>query len=197
MHALRLSTSTCRLAAALLILGGLSGCAVTETSVDTAPRGAFQTTPCSPFEGTWVHGGKGIPISRNGNRLTVNMAAFRRPGATGRVIGDRQIEVSFPDDATHTGVLDGQGTIRWSNGTAWQATGFSGRWRHEGRPGPTVTQIGNRLDVNMAAYGRPSAEGVLTGPSTASVRFPDDAIHTATLIGPACMQWSNGTYWTK
>jgi hypothetical protein len=34
------------------------------------------------------------------------MAAFGRPVATGRVIGDRQIEVSFPDDATFTGVID-------------------------------------------------------------------------------------------
>jgi hypothetical protein len=57
-----------------------------------------------------------------------------RPVATGRVIGDRQIEVSFPDDATFTGVIDGQGSIRWSNGTAWQAAGFCGRWRHAGRP---------------------------------------------------------------
>jgi len=189
--------STCRLASVLVLLGGLTGCAVTWTSADTAPHGAFRSAPCSPFEGTWVHGGMAIPITRIGNRLAVNMAAFRRPTATGRVIGDRQIEVSFPDDATFTGVLDRQGTIRWSNGTTWEATGFSGRWRHDGQPGPIVTQRGNRLEVSMAAYGRPDAEGVLTGPSTASVRFADDAVHTATLIGPACLQWSNGTYWTK
>ena len=49
----------------------------------------------------------------------------------------------------------------------------------------------------MAAYGRPSAQGVLTGPSSATVRFPDDAVHSATLVGPACLLWSNGTWWTR
>jgi hypothetical protein len=67
----------------------------------------------------------------------------------------------------------------------------------DGRPGPVVTQFGDRLDVSMAACGRPKAQGVLTGPSTASVRFPDDAIHAATLVGPACLQRSNGTFWTR
>jgi hypothetical protein len=207
MHDRRPDTSSLRLASVLLLLGGLAGCAGTVIVVDPGPTpapasapvppSAMPIAPCSPFEGTWTHGGKNIPITRSGQRLTVNMAAFRRPTAFGRVIGDRQIEVSFPDDATFTGVIDGQGSIRWSNGTAWQATGFSGRWRFDGRPGPSVTQLGDRLDVNMAAYGRPNAEGVLTGPSTVAVRFPDDATYTATLVGPACLRWSNGTYWTR
>jgi hypothetical protein len=76
---------------------------------------------CAPYEGIWSQGGRNIPITRSGQRLTVNMAAFGRPVAFGRVIGDRHIEASFPDDATFTGVIDVQGSIRWSNGTAWQA----------------------------------------------------------------------------
>ena len=202
MHDRRPDLSPLRRASLLLLLVGLAGCAGTVVTVDPAPRAAMPSAAmpgvaCSPYEGTWSAGGRGIPITRSGQRLTVNMAAFGRPVATGRVIGDRQIEVTFPDDATFTGVIDGQGSIRWSNGTAWQATGFSGRWRHDGRPGPVVTQFGDRLDVSMAAYGRPNAQGVLTGPSTASVRFPDDAVHAATLVGPACLQWSNGTFWTR
>lgn len=202
MHVSRTAPSPLRLAAGLLLLGGLAGCAGTVVTVDPSPRPAMpsapmSSVPCSPYEGIWSQGGRNIPITRSGQRLTVNMAAFGRPFATGRVIGDRQIEVTFPDDATFTGVIDGQGSIRWSNGTAWQATVFSGRWRHDGRPGPVVTQFGDRLDVSMAAYGRPNAQGVLTGPSSATVRFPDDAVHNATLVGPACLLWSNGTYWTR
>ncbi|MCX7231672.1 MAG: hypothetical protein NTW15_22195 [Burkholderiales bacterium] len=52
-------------------------------------------------------------------------------------------------------------------------------------------------DISEVAYGRPSAQGVLTGPSSATVRFADDAVHNATLVGPACLLWSNGTWWTR
>lgn len=152
---------------------------------------------CSLIEGTWFHSGKGIPITARGDRLIVNMSALRRPTANGRILSDSQIEVNFPDDATYTGTLDGQGQIRWSNGTAWQATQFAGTWYFDGRPGPTVTHVGNRLKVSMASYGRPQAQGTVTGPSTANVSFPDDASHSALLVSPTCMQWSNGTVWTK
>jgi hypothetical protein len=152
---------------------------------------------CSPIEGTWFYSGKGIPVVARGEQLTINMAVFRRPNATGRMISDSQIEVSFPDDATYTGTLDGKGQILWSNGTVWQATQFAGKWYFEGQPGPAVSQAGNRLKVSMASYGRPEARGNITGVSKAQVSFPDDATHTATLVGPNCLQWSNGTGWTK
>ncbi len=125
------------------------------------------------------------------------MSGFGRPQATGRFLSDSEIEVRFPDDATYTGKLDGQGTLLWSNGSTWQATSFAGRWRFEGRPGPSITQVGNRLRVNMESFGRPQAQGTITGPSMATVRFPDDASFSATLVSPSCLQWSNGTFWTK
>ena len=121
MHEPRSATSPIRFASVLLLLGGLAGCAGTVVSVDPAPRAAMPSVGCAPYEGIWSQGGRNIPITRSGQRLTVNMAAFGRPVAFGRVIGDRHIEASFPDDATFTGVIDGQGSIRWSNGTAWQA----------------------------------------------------------------------------
>ena len=170
----------------------------TQANAATTAYGPQErTTRCSPIDGTWFHVGKGIPVAAKGDQLLVNMSVFRRPNATGRIVSDSQIEVSFPDDATYTGTLDGQGQISWSNGTIWQATQFAGKWFFEGRPGPAVTQVGKRLKIGMESYGRPTAQGTITGPSTATVTFVDDATHHATLVSPTCMQWSNGTVWTK
>jgi hypothetical protein len=152
---------------------------------------------CSSIKGTWFYNGTGIPVSQSGDRLRINMSAFRRPNATGRILSDTQIEVTFPDDATFIGTLDGAGKITWNNDTVWQATRFAGTWRYEGNIGPKISQVGDRLRVNMSHYGRPIAQGTITSPSVASVVFPDDATHTATLVSPSCIKWSNGTMWTK
>jgi hypothetical protein len=155
---------------------------------------------CSPIKGTWFYNGTGIPVSQSGNRLRVNMSALRRPNATGRILSETQIEVTFPDDATFIGTLDGAGKINWNNDTVWQATRFTGTWRYEGNIGPKISQVGDQLRVNMSHYGRPMAQGTITtitSPSVASVVFPDDATHIATLVSPSCIKWSNGTIWTK
>lgn len=152
---------------------------------------------CSPLNGTWFYDGKGVPVSLRGDRVTVNMSAFRRPTATGRMLSPTQLQVTFPDDGTFVGTLDGQGKISWNNSTVWQATQFAGSWKYEGQYGPKIQQLGDNLRVDMSRYSRPMALGNVTAPSNASVQFTDDATHTATLIGPNCMKWSNGTTWTK
>lgn len=152
---------------------------------------------CSPLNGTWFYSGKGIPVSLRGDRVTVNMSAFRRPTATGRMLSPTQLRVTFPDDGTFVGTLDGQGQISWNNSTVWQATQFAGTWQHEGKWGPQIQQLGDNLRVDMSRYSRPTALGNVTSPGRASVQFTDDATHTATLTGPNCIQWSNGTTWTK
>ena len=152
---------------------------------------------CSPINGTWFYGGKGIPVSLRDDRVTVNMSAFRRPTATGRMLSPTQLQVTFPDDGTFVGTLDGQGKISWNNSTVWQATQFAGSWKYEGKYGPKIQQLGDNLRVDMSRYRRPTAVGNVTAPSHASVQFTDDATYTATLIGPHCLQWSNGTTWTK
>jgi len=153
---------------------------------------------CSTINGTWFHSGKGIPVSQiSGNRIRVNMSNFRRPTAMGRMLGPTQIEVTFPDDGTFIGTLNGDGQISWNNGTVWQATQFAGSWQYEGEYGPKVRQVGDELLVGMSKYNRPTARGNLTAPGKATVNFTDDAIHTATLIAPNCIKWSNGTTWTK
>ncbi len=156
-----------------------------------------RASTCSLIKGTWYHNGKGIPVDQYGDRIRVNMSAFRRPTATGRMLSPTQIEVKFPDDATFIGTLDGRGKINWNNNTTWQATRFAGSWQYEGKWGPRITQLGDNLSVDMSRYSRPTATGNVTTPSTASIQFPDDATHTATLVSPSCVQWSNGTTWTK
>lgn len=184
-----------RTAAASAVLAALFS--LTVEPVQAAPRPGHPV-PCSPLKGTWFHDHKGIPVSVNAQDvILVNMSAFKRPNATGRVTGPSTIEVTFPDDATYTGTLDGQGTLSWSNGTVWQATQFAGTWQYDSAWGPMIRHVGNQLKVGMGAYGRPDAMGTVTGPSTATVNFSDDAPLTATLVGPSCIQWSNGTTWTK
>jgi hypothetical protein len=51
--------------------------------------------------------------------LTIDMSAHNRPAATGSIIDDSTIAVTFPDDATYLGELQPPNTIRWSNGSAW------------------------------------------------------------------------------
>ncbi|MEN9249018.1 MAG: hypothetical protein Q6K95_02325 [Gloeomargarita sp. GXS_bins_116] len=178
---------------------------VTATTALTAAVGlapAVQAKPsasyCSSVNGQWHFAGRPGPVvTEHGGELRVDMSAYRRPPATGKFIGPNQIQVTFPDDGTFIGTLDGQGNIRWNNGTVWQALNFAGKWKYEGVPGPIVEQTGRSLRVNMAAYRRPTATGRLISPSQAQVTFPDDATFTGTLVSPTCIRWSNGTVWTK
>ena len=166
---------------------------------------ALATAPvvCSPIKGTWSYDGKGIPIQpevRRPDHFRVTMSNFRRPTAYGRILSNTQIEVNFPDDGTFIGTLDGQGKISWNNGTQWQATIFNGSWFYEGTRGPNISKASasdNRLKIDMSKYSRPTAYGDVISPSQATFEFTDDARHTATLVSPSCMKWSNGTTWTK
>jgi len=165
-----------------------------------APLAKAQDTKaiCSPVNGQWYFMGKPGPvITQSGDRLSVDMSAYGRPTATGKFLSANRIQVTFPDDATFTGTLDGRGRISWNNSTVWDARNFSGTWKFLGKPGPIVTQTGDQLSVDMSAYGRPGAKGKVTAPSVATVTFPDDGTFTATLVSPSCIQWSNRTTWTK
>jgi hypothetical protein len=173
------------------------------TQVATA-RPRVVVVECSPIKGQWSYQGRQILVSYNKpiNVISVSMSAFRRPTAKGRMLSATQIEVNFPDDGTFIGTLDGQGKINWSNGTVWQATIFNGAWKYEDKFGPKISRAranSEELKIDMAKYGRPTAFGYpsLESPSQATFNFSDDATHTATLVSPHCIKWSNGTIWTK
>jgi hypothetical protein len=167
---------------------------------------------CDPHVGGWRYQDTGFSLSRvsaRTNTLKVRMTSFGRsiPVARGRILSPTQIEVDFPAVAgtfiktpgTYIGTLNGQGKISWSNGTEWEATEFMGSWFYE--RGKSNLAIGpsrsGGLTINMNAYGRPPATGYKTSASQAVFQFPDDATHTATLVSPSCMKWSNGTIWVR
>jgi hypothetical protein len=189
----------------LLTMAVTSILSAKAATFSSSPKVALSTAPivCSPIKGTWSYDGKGIPIGQEvsrPDRIFVNMSAFRRPTARGRILSLTQIEVNFPDDGTFVGTLDGQGKISWNNGTQWQATIFNGSWFYEGKRGPNISKASasdNRLKIDMSKYNRPTAFGDKTSPSQATFEFTDDATHTATLVSPSCMKWSNGTTWTQ
>ncbi|AFY94493.1 hypothetical protein [Chamaesiphon minutus] len=191
-----------------LIIATNSVLAISLTSSLTTNVGTAQATPqsnaveCSPIKGVWYYQGKGIPVSydERQNVITVNMSNFRRPTAKGRMLSANQIEVNFRDETTFRGTLDGAGKISWSNGTQWEANSFYGSWKYENKFGPKISRAranNDEMKIDMSKYGRPPALGNKIGSSQASFNFPDDAVHTATLVSPNCIKWSNSTTWTK
>ncbi len=168
---------------------------------------------CDPHAGTWWYQDTPVSLSRDSartNTLKVRMTSFPgsrlTPFARGRILSPTQIEVDFPAVAgtfiktpgTYIGTLNGQGKISWSNGTEWDATGFTGAWFYErGKSNLSIGASPGGLKIGMKAQGRPPAYGYKTSDSQAVFQFPDDATHTATLVSPSCMKWSNGTIWVR
>ncbi|MCS6959818.1 MAG: hypothetical protein RMK91_07180 [Pseudanabaenaceae cyanobacterium SKYGB_i_bin29] len=168
------------------------------SSLVFAPSAYASRDYCSLLNGQWHFEGQPGPIiTEYGREFKVDMSVYGRPTATGKFVSPNQIQVTFPDDKTFIGTLDGMGNIRWNNGTVWQSLNFAGKWRYELVPGPIVMQEGRNLTVDMSAYRRPTARGTLITSSQARVTFPDDATFVGTLVSPSCIRWSNGTVWTK
>lgn len=72
------------------------------------------------LDGTWTDGSpRDIPVGRTNNDLSIDMTAFGRPAAYGRVVDPATIVVTFPDAGAFTGKLAAPGAIRWSNNSAW------------------------------------------------------------------------------
>jgi len=72
------------------------------------------------LNGQWMSGGVlGPVITVNGNSISIDMRALKRPAAIGTVVNSSDISISFPDDKTYSGVLQKPGTIRWSNNSTW------------------------------------------------------------------------------
>jgi hypothetical protein len=133
------------------------------------------------------------------------MSVYNRPAAFGAILNGSNITVTFPDDATYTGRLRLPNTIAWSNGSAWTKDSptiktvidLNGRWASGGTPGPVILATSTSFTINMSAYNRPAAQGVIVDGSTIAVTFPDDALYTGKLQSPNTIVWSNGSAWTK
>jgi hypothetical protein len=150
------------------------------------------------YEGNW---GAHPIIKVRGNNLIVDMAAYNRPTAKGSIVNANTIQVTFPDDATLTGKLLNPNLIKWSNGTTWHKAptifDLNGVWQYNGVDGPVIKQSGNNLSVNMGAYMRPTATGIIINGNTIKVTFTDDATIEGTLVQPNRIRWTNSTEWIK
>jgi hypothetical protein len=72
------------------------------------------------LNGSWSDGSPWIAIiNERATSLTVDMSDYDRPAAHGNISNSSTITVTFPDDRTYTGTLQGAKTIRWSNGSTW------------------------------------------------------------------------------
>jgi hypothetical protein len=155
------------------------------------------------LNGAWTDGGSQYAvISVNVNDLTVNMSAFSRPAAHGTIVGFSTITVTFPDDRTYTGQLEGGNKIRWSNGSVWTKIvrgliDLNGQWTDGSARRAIIFSDDTKLTIDMSDYDRPAATGTGVDISTIKVKFPDEATHTGTLQPPKRIAWDNGSAWTK
>ena len=53
------------------------------------------------------------------------------------------------------------------------------------------------ISVDMSAYQRPTASGMIVDSSDITVTFPDDKTYTGKLQPPDEILWSNHSAWTK
>jgi hypothetical protein len=80
---------------------------------------------------------------------------------------------------------------------------LNGSWTTDGVPGPFISVIGNAISVDMSAFQRPFAAGMVTNNSIITVTFGDDKTYTAKLNpGESSTSsdeiiWSNGSIWTR
>src|SRR6185437_2396378 len=173
----------------------------TACTITTAP--AIQTV--LDLRGAWASGGAAGPfVSVTGNSISIDMSAYHRPTASGRVLDSTHISVSFPDDKTYTGVLQAPNVILWSNNSSWTKVpaiqtviDLNGRWMSGGVLGPVITVHGNSISVDMSALNRPTAVGTVVSGSNISVAFPDAPTVTGVLQPPRTIRWSNNSTWTK
>ena len=71
--------------------------------------------------GQWYwNGSPGPVIYVDGTSLRIDMSAYGRTSATGRILNESTIEVTFDDNTTFIGKLVGPNRIEWSNGTVWE-----------------------------------------------------------------------------
>lgn len=156
------------------------------------------------LNGQWAVGGvPGPVISVNGNSISIDMSAYKRPTALGSIVDSSNITVNFPDDKTYTATLQSPNLIKWSNNSMWTNVAIqpvidlAGQWAVGGVPGPVISLSGNSISIDMSAYKRPLAVGSFVDSSSITVNFPDDKTYSAKLQPPNTIEWSNNSTWTK
>ena len=73
---------------------------------------------------------------------------------------------------------------------------LNGAWTDGSRIAP-ISASRRTFSIDMSAFGRPTADGTITGPADIKATFPDDRSYTGQLTTPGTITWSNGSTWTK
>jgi hypothetical protein len=86
--------------------------------------------------------------------------------------------------------------------TACPVFDLSGSYHVGGPAHPVMSQLGGSLTVDMSAFGRPTATGVVISCGSDYmyiwVRFPDDHAYTGVVQALGVIHWvENGTFWIK
>src|SRR5262249_11424904 len=74
---------------------------------------------------------------------------------------------------------------------------LNGRYTDGVSARPRITDVSDRLTIDMSYAHRPTATGIVINASTILVTFPDDATYTGTLLAPGTIVWSNRSLWFK
>jgi hypothetical protein len=141
-------------------------------------------------------------ISVDLSSLSINMSAFNRPAASGRIVDWSAIEVKFPDDRTYKALLQPPNQIRWSNNSAWTKVvntviDLNGDWTAGSDRVARIFAGAKSIKVDMSDFDRSNANGSIVDASNIKVTFPDDQTYTGQVTAPNKIVWSNGSVWTK
>ncbi|HEY4028804.1 MAG TPA: metallophosphoesterase [Caulobacteraceae bacterium] len=155
--------------------------------------------------GAWTDGSnRDIKVTRIFNALVLDMSAFGRPAAYGRIVDANTIAVTFPDGGAFTARMTAADTLAWSNNSSWKkrpsiatVLDLAGAWTDGSTRSIPITRSGDDLALDMSAFGRPAANGKVTGPAAISVNFPDAGTFAGQLVAPNAIHWSNNSSWTK
>jgi phospholipase C len=113
------------------------------------------------LNGQWTASGVlGPTITVQGNSISINMSALKRPTALGRVVDSSHISVNFPDDKTNTAVLQKPGAIQWSNNLTWT------KFDKTGIKHLFVLMLENRSYDHLLGFSRITGRDAQTGLAT-------------------------------
>ena len=176
-----------------------------------ATLGASLGTAVVPFIGTAVGAIAGWVVGKVGGVLFANcdgvVAAGIKTYTSKQLLRDTAGEQKIAETVEHAGTDSASGcggnsryftTITISTvATAATLMDLNGKWESGGVPGPVISVDGNSIAVDMSAYRRPLAKGLVVDGSNISVTFPDDKTYTGRLSLPKTITWSNNSTWTK
>ena len=182
-----------------------------------AALGASIGTAIVPLVGTAIGAIAGFVTSYVGGIIFADCDGTVATGVRAYVSGDLLNQTAngktIKDDVNHPGTDSPTGcganskyvtnTTISSFAAIKPAFDINGHYAAGGHAGPIITTAGNTIAIDMSAYKRPNATGVLINPTTAHLVFTDDktqpgGAYTVTIEPPATLYFQgNKSTWVK